>query len=61
MYVGPNNADTAELRWTDGQGGHKATAVGFGRVQAQGFSFARSIPSRHNTSAPDISFEGFEN
>lgn len=61
MDVAPDNADTAELRWSDGAGSHTAGAVGFGRVEARSLAFARSVPSRHNTSAPDIAFEGFEN
>ena len=62
MYVAPDNADTAEVHWTDpaGQAGNKP-AVGFGKVQATAVGFERSIPSKHNTSAPDILFEGFEN
>ena len=57
MYVAPDNADTAELR-VDGT---SRTAVGFGGVTGRSVSFARSVPSKHNTSAPDISFEKFEN
>jgi hypothetical protein len=57
MYVAPDNADTAELR-VDGA---SRTAVGFGEVAGRSISFARSVPSKHNTSAPDISFEKFEN
>ncbi len=57
MYVSPDNGDTAELR-VDGK---TLPVVGFGSVKAQTVTFGRSIPSKHNTSAPDISFEGFSN
>ena len=57
MYVAPDNADTAELR-VDGA---TRPAVGFGVAAGRSVSFARSVPSRHNTSAPDISFSAFQN
>ena len=57
MYVAPNNADTAELR-VDGK---TRPVVGFGQATGRSLSFARSRPSRHNTSAPDITFSDFEN
>jgi hypothetical protein len=61
MYVGPRNADTAQLRWTDPDGArHAAPAVGFGEVPAKSLRFARPLPSRHNTSAPDLAFQGFD-
>ena len=60
MYVAPDNADTAELHWTAADGADKTTpVVGFGRVQASAVGFEKSIPSRHNTSAPDIVFSDF--
>jgi len=61
MYVAPDNADTAELHVTAADG--KASTlpvVGFGEVKARAFGFERSVPSRHNTSAPDILFSGFQ-
>lgn len=57
MYVAPDNADTAELH----ADGLTLPVVGFGERTAAAIRFGRSIPSRHNTSAPDISFEKFEN
>ena len=61
MYVAPDNADTAELRWTPPDGPAKvAPVVGFGQVQASALGFEKSIPSLHNTSAPDILFSDFE-
>jgi hypothetical protein len=60
MYVAPDNADTAELRWTAPDGQMKsAPVVGFGQVQASAVGFQKSMPSRHNTSAPDILFSDF--
>jgi hypothetical protein len=62
MYVAPDNADTAELHWTQPDGQAKAApVVGFGQVKASAVGFEKSIPSRHNTSAPDILFSDFEN
>jgi hypothetical protein len=62
MYVAPDNADTAELRWTATDGQQKVTpVVGFGQVQASAVGFEKSVPSLHNTSAPDILFWNFEN
>jgi hypothetical protein len=57
MYVAPDNADTAQLH-ADGK---TFEAVGFGEQTAGTVRFGRSVPSRHNTSAPDITFEKFEN
>ena len=56
MYVAPDNADTAELH----ADGLTLPAVGFGERTAGAIRFGRSIPSRHNTSAPDITFEKFD-
>ncbi len=61
MYVAPDNADTAELHWTMAGGERKvAPVVGFGEVQASAVGFEKSLPSLHNTSAPDILFSDFE-
>jgi hypothetical protein len=61
MYVAPDDADTAEMHWTNLRGErNSAAAVGFDTVEAMGVSFERSVPSRHNTSAPDISFSDFQ-
>jgi hypothetical protein len=59
MYVAEDNADAAELHVT-GLHGRTLPAVGFGQAQATAFRFGRSVASRHNTSAPDITFENFE-
>jgi hypothetical protein len=61
MYVGPDNADTAELHWRTPAGQDRtAPAVGFGATQATALAFSRSIPSRHNPAAPDIAFSDFD-
>jgi hypothetical protein len=57
MYVAPDNADAAELR-VDGK---TRPVVGFGKATGRSVSFARSVVSKHNTSAPDITFSDFEN
>ena len=62
MYVTPDNADAAELHWTQPDGQAKAApVVGFGQLEASAVGFQKSIPSRHNTSAPDILFSDFQN
>lgn len=61
MYVTPENADAAELRWTAPDGEKRvAPVVGFGQVEASAVGFEKSTPSLHNTSAPDIRFYDFE-
>jgi hypothetical protein len=61
MYVAPDNADASELRWTAPDGEKKVgPVVGFGQVEASAVGFEKSIPSRHNTSSPDILFSDFE-
>jgi hypothetical protein len=57
MYVAPDHADTAELRVDGGT----RPVVGFGEARGRSVGFARSVPSKHNTSAPDITFSDFEN
>ena len=61
MYVAPDNADTAQVRWTTPTSERVATtAVGFDPVKAVAVGFERPVPSRHNTSAPDILFSDFD-
>ena len=60
MYVTPDKADTARFNWRDRAGWKSVPAVGFGAVQAHAVRFDRVIPSKHNTSAPDLVFEGFD-
>ena len=59
MYVAPDNADTAELH-VAGVRSRTLPAVGFGQVDAATIKFSRSVVSRHNTSAPDLTFETFD-
>ena len=61
MYVAPDNADTAQLDWHEAGGvDRSAPAVGFGEARATSLGFVRPIPSRHNSAAPDLLFEGFD-
>lgn len=61
MYVTSDNADMSEVRWQEAPLS-ASTAKPLPEVstlQAAQVRFGRSIPSRHNTSAPDIQFSGF--
>ena len=60
MFVDAEMADTALLRWSGGDGGSGETEVTapFDRAVAEA-TFARDVPSRHNTSAPDLRFFDF--
>lgn len=61
MYVAPGNADTAEtvVRPTPGAAPTTSVVVDFHSAAAADLTFARSVPSSHNTSAPDIRFGDF--
>jgi hypothetical protein len=55
MFTGPEMADVAEATV-----GSKTTPIlELGAVDAKAVVFGRSLPSRHNTSAPDLAFGGF--
>ncbi|NBB69182.1 MAG: hypothetical protein GVY33_02495 [Alphaproteobacteria bacterium] len=60
MFVEPTMADTALLRWSGGDGAAGETEVmgPFDRTVAEA-TFAREVPSEHNTSAPDLRFFDF--
>jgi hypothetical protein len=62
MYVAPDNADMSEVAWRTTPGGaeQRKPLPEFRTLQAADVRFGRSVPSRHNTSAPDIRFGGFE-
>ncbi len=62
MYVAPDNADMSEVAWRATPGGaeQRKPLPEVRTLQAADVRFGRSIPSRHNTSAPDIRFGGFE-
>jgi hypothetical protein len=61
MYVAADNADVAVTAW------QPAAAAAWSaqpvmaplRVEATAVRFGRTAPSRHNTSAPDMLFDGF--
>ncbi|MCU0839628.1 MAG: hypothetical protein MUE49_13030 [Rhodospirillales bacterium] len=61
MFVSPAVADVAEVRWQRGAGEawQSEPILGFGEVTAVAVRFARAVPSRHNTSAPDLQFDRF--
>ncbi len=61
MFVSPDVADVAEVRWQPGAGDawHSGAILGFGEAKGVAVRFARSVPSRHNTSAPDLQFDRF--
>jgi hypothetical protein len=62
MHVAPDNADVSEVRWR--QDANAAPQVqpleAVQHIEAIDVRFGRSSPSRHNTSAPDLRFYGFE-
>ncbi len=61
MYVAPGNADTAEtvIRATPGAAPTSTVVVDYKDGKAADVAFARTVPSTHNTSAPDIGFRDF--
>lgn len=62
MYVSPRNADTARVRWRPAPDApwRSNPAIGFGAATVSDITFDRPIVSHHNTSAPDMLFEGFD-
>jgi len=62
MYVAPDNADMSEVAWqaTPQSATETKPLPDVSTLQAADVRFGRSLPSRHNTSAPDIRFSGFE-
>jgi hypothetical protein len=61
MYVTPARSDAAETRWqaTVAAPPQVADIVAFKSATATSVTFGRSVPSTHNTSAPDIGFSHF--
>ncbi|MDR3374376.1 MAG: hypothetical protein P4L98_11670 [Ancalomicrobiaceae bacterium] len=61
MFVTPARSDAAEVRVTTAAGAKEEVAsIGdFKSAKAAEVVFGRSIPSIHNTSAPDVAFTGF--
>ncbi len=62
MYVAPGNADTAEtvVRTAPGAAPTSTVVVDYKDGKAVDVAFARSVPSTHNTSAPDLGFRDFQ-
>jgi hypothetical protein len=62
MYVAADNADMSEVRWKTAQSDDTQAKPlpEFSTLEAADVRFGRTLPSRHNTSAPDIRFSGFE-
>ena len=61
MYVAADNADMSEVAWraTPDAAEERKPLPEVKALEAADVRFGRSIPSRHNTSAPDIRFGGF--
>ena len=55
MYVAPDKADVDNVRWTEAVGmKHEIDIMTFSNAVGKEFFFYRGVPSKHNTSAPDI-------
>ncbi|MBB3177878.1 hypothetical protein [Variovorax sp. Sphag1AA] len=62
MYLAVDNADVSELTWQSTRSAPPETKPlpEISSIEAAQVRFARTTPSRHNTSAPDIRFSDFE-
>lgn len=62
MYVTADNADVSALSWqaTPSSAMQTQDLPSVSTLEAAQVRFGRTVPSRHNTSAPDIRFSGFE-
>ena len=62
MHVAPDNADVSEITWRQEADTALQTKPldAVHRIEATDVRFGRSVPSRHNSSAPDIRFHDFE-
>ncbi|MBO9649516.1 MAG: hypothetical protein J7605_13480 [Variovorax sp.] len=62
MYVAADNADVSELTWQSTRSATPETKPlpEISSIEAAQVRFARTTPSRHNTSAPDIRFSDFD-
>jgi hypothetical protein len=62
MYVSADNADMSEIAWKPARAAASESKPlsDVSRLEAAEVRFGRTIPSRHNTSAPDIRFSGFD-
>ncbi len=63
MYVATDNADVSEVTWrTPGDMSVRTEALpDVTTLQARQVRFGRSVPSRHNSSAPDLRFSNIRN
>jgi hypothetical protein len=61
MFVSEGNADVAQIAWRgkDAQSFSRAPVMEFKRATAAELWAGRLVPSRHNTSAPDMVFRSF--
>jgi hypothetical protein len=61
MYVTTYNNDVARIAWREkaAQRWREDTIMNFKRSTATEVWTGRIVPSRHNTSSPDIVFKGF--
>ncbi|MFD2263850.1 hypothetical protein ACFSM5_13190 [Lacibacterium aquatile] len=60
MFVTSANADASTVFTRIGQEWHEAPVMGFKGAGAEALTLGRLIPSRHNTSAPDMLLQGFK-
>jgi len=62
MYVTPDNADVSEVRWRESPDAPEQvlSLPDVKTLNATHMRFGRNLPSRHNTSAPDIVFGDFD-
>ncbi len=62
MYVAADNADVSEVRWRESPDAAEQVLPlpEVKTLSGTQMRFGRSLPSRHNTSAPDISFSDFD-
>jgi hypothetical protein len=62
MYVTEVNNDVARIAVLEGaaKGWREAPIMAFKRAEATQVWLGRASPSRHNTSSPDMMFQGFE-
>jgi hypothetical protein len=61
MFVTENNADASAISWREagGKGWREAPIMQFSGARAVEVNVHRVLPSRHNTSAPDMVFRDF--
>ena len=61
MYVTEVNNDVARIAVLEGaaKGWREAPIMAFKRAEATQVWLGRASPSRHNTSSPDMTFQGF--